>query len=359
MEVHGVSEPGCFTPPDTPSPGGADPGLTALRLRRPPCQGRCRPLAAGGAGRDGAAEERRPERGPELPLRAGSCEAGERRRVPPCLPPALPPLPAATRPVRRPQTKGGSGDEPGQGGGGSPATAASFPAPEEPAERGWRRARRGLTRIRLKRLLSLGGSGTDGMMRAGGRPRGSAARGWRGGCRCEEGEGGGGKEKAIPNSAGRRCGSGRVAAATLQLIGLHRPPRRLPSGAARERGPSAQLPGRPRRPTDAAKWRPGSPAAHAHRRLARGWGRVALGRFLPALISPQREGLVGSGCSFFFLLLFEDSAWLPFARFPFGRPEGSTLRRGVLETAPRGGVGGGRGGRGLPPSEGVKITPAR
>lgn len=172
MEVHGVSEPGCFTPPDTPSPGGADPGLTALRLRRPPRQGRCRPLAAGGAERDGAAEERRPERGPELPLRAGSCEAGERRRrrrVPPCLSPALPPLPAATRPVRRPQTKGGSGDEPGQGGGGSPATAASFPAPEEPAERGGRRARRGLTRIRLKRLLSLGGSGTDGMMRAGGR----------------------------------------------------------------------------------------------------------------------------------------------------------------------------------------------
>lgn len=176
MEVHGVSEPGCFTPPDTPSPGGADPGLTALRLRRPPRQGRCRPLAAGGAGRDGAAEERRPERGPELPLRAWSCEAGERRRVPPCLPPALPPLPAATRPVRRPQTKGGSGDEPGQGGGGSPATAASFPAPEEPAERGGRRARRGLTRIRLKRLLSLGGSGTDGMMRAGGR----AAAGQRG-----------------------------------------------------------------------------------------------------------------------------------------------------------------------------------
>lgn len=235
--------------PPPPAGGGraGEDGVAALRCRAP-----------------------QPELAQEFPPQAGGEEEGEarppgeRRRAAGGLPPSFPPSPGRGRHqpfpaphtteggspglLGGPQTKEENEDEPGrEGGGGSPgsprtsAAAASFfarlestPAAgevtrgAEGSEQGRRakekrkekrrrkgereRERKGeerdwrLTRIRLKRLLSLGGSGTDGMVRAAPgqarRERGKA--GWwgrgqpgRGGCRYEgkERRGGQGEEE--------------------------------------------------------------------------------------------------------------------------------------------------------------------
>lgn len=115
---------------------------------------------------------------------------------------------------------------------------------------GRRREERGrwLTRIRLKRLLSLGGSGTDGMARAAlGQARLAGVGAAREGRLSVRGTGGGGEHRG-GKARTRRGGGGSLT---------HSPaPPALPAGSP---GPLCAAAGAPRRPPDAAKWPPGSP----------------------------------------------------------------------------------------------------
>lgn len=248
------------------------------------------------AARGGRGAAARPRLAPQSPRRAGGRRSAARgARLAPSLLPALP-GPGATpalpgrqheqgrlaRPARRAPDKGRKEAGTNRG---EEATAARLPpasaaaasvcaqpgptlaagevtrrAPSEAGEPegtggrsggGRRREERGwwLTRIRLKRLLSLGGSGTDGMARAAlGQARLAGVGAAREGQLSVRGTGGGGERRG-GNARTRRGGGG----GTL----THSPaPPALPAGSP---GPLCAAAGAPRRPPDAAKWPPGSP----------------------------------------------------------------------------------------------------
>lgn len=195
-------------PPSRPRPAGGD-----TKPSRPPTGARgARPACSAGP-------RQRKETGTKRDEEAGGS--------PGSLPPSLPPrasAAAASSFARSEPTPGSGRSKPRRGWGGHRAR----PVCDRGARSGGGRKRgerkreergRGLTRIRLKRLLSLGGSGTDGMVRAApgqARLEGGRGRPERGGCRYEGGQGeeeGRKKKPRTPRGGGGGATPARAAAA--------------------------------------------------------------------------------------------------------------------------------------------------